>query len=128
MYNLHSIKRSALKVKSVQEAYAKYFAVHILEFEILQITWNNEAKNIRLLVFSFSSINLKLWCFLFCFFMWFAGFQILICELQSIWRKLLVLSWLYDYRKVASSRPVYYSKVRGPRPKVTVHKGQISPS
>ena len=38
LLNLHSIKRSALKVKSVQEAYAKYFAVHILEFEILQIT------------------------------------------------------------------------------------------
>ena len=32
------------------------------------------------------------------------------------------------YRKVASSRPVYYSKVTGLRPKVTVHKGQISPS
>ena len=29
-------------------------------------------------------------------FMWFARFQILICELQSIWRKLLVLSWLYS--------------------------------
>ena len=34
----------------------------------------------------------------------------------------------YNYRKVASSRPVYYSKVQGPRPKVTVHKDQISPS
>ena len=32
------------------------------------------------------------------------------------------------YRKVASSRPVYYSKVTGHRPKVTVHKDQISPS
>ena len=32
------------------------------------------------------------------------------------------------YRKVASSRPVYYSKVTGLRPKVTVHKDQISPS
>ena len=32
------------------------------------------------------------------------------------------------YRKVASSRPVYYSKVIGQRPKVTVHKDQISPS
>ena len=29
--------------------------------------------------------------------MWFARFQILICEPQSIWRKLLVLSWLYVY-------------------------------
>ena len=32
------------------------------------------------------------------------------------------------YRKVASSRPVYYSKVQGPGPKVTVHKDQIFPS
>ena len=30
------------------------------------------------------------------------------------------------YCKVASCRPVYYSKVQGPRPKVTVHKDQIS--
>ena len=29
--------------------------------------------------------------------MWFARFQILIGEPQSIWRKLLVLSWLYQY-------------------------------
>ena len=27
--------------------------------------------------------------------MWFPRFQILICELQCIWHKLLVLSWLY---------------------------------
>ena len=27
------------KVNSVQEAWAKCFGVHILEFEILQITW-----------------------------------------------------------------------------------------
>ena len=31
------------------------------------------------------------------FFMWFARFQILIGEPQSIWRKLFVLSWLYQY-------------------------------
>ena len=53
----------------------------------------NETKNIRLLVLSFSSTNLAFWCFLFCFFMWFARFQISICEPQIIWRKLLVLSW-----------------------------------
>ena len=32
------------------------------------------------------------------------------------------------YRKIASSRPVYYSQVTGQRSKVTVHKDQISPS
>ena len=55
----------------------------------------NETKNIRPLVFSFSPIDLAFWWFLFCFFMWFARFQISINEPQSIWRKLLVLSWLY---------------------------------
>ena len=55
----------------------------------------NEAKNIRPLVFSFSPINLAFWYFFLCFFMWFARFQILISELQSIWHSILVLSWLY---------------------------------
>ena len=40
------------KINSVQEACDKCFAVHILEFEILQT--KNETKNIRLLFFSFS--------------------------------------------------------------------------
>ena len=75
------------KVNSVQEACAKCFAVHILKSEVLQMT-----KNIRLLVFSFSPIDLAFLYFLFCFFPWFARFQILLCEPQSIWRKLLVLS------------------------------------
>ena len=39
--------------------------------------------------------KLRVWCSLFNFFMWFAWFQILICERQSILCKLLVLSWLY---------------------------------
>ena len=34
---------------------------------IFQITWKKETKNIELLVFSFSSINLASWCLLFCF-------------------------------------------------------------
>ena len=38
-------------------------------------------------------------CFLFCFFIWFTRFQILICEPRSIWRKLLVLSLLYWFLK-----------------------------
>ena len=38
---------------------------------------------------------LAFWCFLFCFSMLFARFQILICEPQSIWPKPLVLSWFY---------------------------------
>ena len=47
-----------VKVNSVQEACTKCFAVHKLKNEILQITWKNETKNIRPLVFSFSSIDL----------------------------------------------------------------------
>jgi hypothetical protein len=41
------------KANSVQEACANCFAVHILKFEIMQIN-----ENMKLLVFSFSSINL----------------------------------------------------------------------
>ena len=37
------------KVNSVQEAFAKYFAVHLLKFEILQTTWKNKTKSIKLL-------------------------------------------------------------------------------
>ena len=53
----------------------------------MQITWKKLS-----LVFSFSPIDLAFDGF---FFMSFARFQILISEPQSIWRKLLVLSWLY---------------------------------
>ena len=63
------------KVNSVQEACAKCFAVQVLKFEILQITWKNETKNIRPLVFSFSSKLLAFWSFLFCFFMWLQDFK-----------------------------------------------------
>ena len=66
------------KVNSAQEVYTKFFAVHILKFEILHITWKNGTKNI-----SFSSINLAFWYFLFYFFIWFARFQVLICETQA---------------------------------------------
>ena len=37
----------------------------------------------------------NLWFINSFFFMWFARFQILICEPLSIWRKLLALTWLY---------------------------------
>ena len=47
------------KGNSVQEASAKCLAVQILKYEILQITSKIETKNIRLLVFSFSPIDLK---------------------------------------------------------------------
>ena len=60
--------KSFLCFNSVEEAYAKCFSVHILEFEILQITWKNRTKNIRLLVFSFSSIDVTFWGFFIFFF------------------------------------------------------------
>ena len=47
------------------------------------------------LVFTFSPIGLALWCFLICYFMCFERFQLWISQLQRIWCKLLVLSWLY---------------------------------
>ena len=86
---------SLSKGNSVQEACAKCFAVHILEFEIFQITWKKWNKEHQTFSFQFFINRSSIWCFLFCFFMWFTRFQILISEPQCIWRKLLVLSWLY---------------------------------
>ena len=42
-----------VKVNSVQEACAKCFAVHILKFEILQITWKKWSKEYQTLSFQF---------------------------------------------------------------------------
>ena len=53
---------------SVQEAWAKCFTVHILGFEILQITWKKWNKEHQTLRFQFFIKNLAFWCFLFCFF------------------------------------------------------------
>ena len=41
---------------------------------------------------------------MFCFLVWFARFQILICEPQSIWRELLLLSWLYVDEAIIRNR------------------------
>jgi hypothetical protein len=43
------LKKVMHKVNSVQEAFAKYFAVHLSKFEILQTTWTNKTKNIKML-------------------------------------------------------------------------------
>ena len=55
-------KDRVCKVNSVEEACAKCFAVHILEFEICKSHEKNETKNIRLLFFSFSSIDVFFSC------------------------------------------------------------------
>ena len=79
----------------MQETCAKCFAVHILKFENLQITWKKWNNDHQTLSFQFfinkSSILM--------FFVSFARFQILICEPRSIWRKFLVQSWLYLFWK-----------------------------
>jgi len=70
---------------------AKCFAVDILKFEILK-KQNKKHQNAR---FIDEKLKNKSLMFFVSIFMWFARFQILICEPQSIWHKLLVLSWLY---------------------------------
>ena len=42
--SFYSTDSKIAKVKSVQEACAKCFAVHLLKFEILQTTWKNKTK------------------------------------------------------------------------------------
>ena len=53
------------KVNSVQEPCAKSFAVHLLKFEILQITWEKWNKEHQ--THSFQFFSYRFWCFLFCF-------------------------------------------------------------
>ena len=65
-----------------------------------------ETKNMKLLIFGFSSINLAFWWFFFYFFMRFGRFQTLMCELQSSWRKQASCTELTLPPKVYV-RPVY---------------------
>ena len=82
-------------VKSTQ--YKKLCGSHIKIWNLANYMkkWNKEHKTLSFQFFTNRFSVLMFWCFLFCFFMWFAPFQILIIEPQSIWHKLLVLSWLY---------------------------------
>ena len=61
-------KVSFCKVNLVQEACAKCFAVHILKFEILQNTWKNKTKSIKMLDLLMKKWKLRIWCSLFHFF------------------------------------------------------------
>ena len=56
------------KVNSVQEAFAKCFAVHILKFEILQITWKGWNKEYQTPSFQFFTNRLSILMFLVLFF------------------------------------------------------------
>ena len=60
----------------------------------LQTTWKNKTKSIKMIDLLMKNWKIRVYSLLYFFFMWFARFQILICVPQSIWRKLLVLSWL----------------------------------
>ena len=59
---------SLYKVNSVQEACTKCFAVHISKFEILQTTWKNKIKNIKMLDLLVKNWKLRVWGSLFHFF------------------------------------------------------------
>ena len=56
------------KVNSVQEAYAKCFAVHILKIRILQITWNKRNKQHQTLSFQFLTNRFNILMFFVLFF------------------------------------------------------------
>ena len=82
-----------VKVNSVEEACANYFAVHKSKIEILQTTWKNKTKHIKMLDLLMKNWKLRLWCSVsFFHVIWI---QIVTCELQSIWHKILELSWLW---------------------------------
>ena len=118
-FKCHFVNLLCSKVESTQykKVAAKCFAIHVSKFEILRTTWRNKTKSIKILDLLMKNWKLKFWCSFLRFFMWFAKFEISICEKQSIWRKLLVLSWLYTTAFLFSScvisrNPrVYWSKL-----------------
>ena len=83
------VKFKSLKylVNSVQDAHAKCFCGS--HFRIWNLANNMKKQNKKHQ--NAKDINES------DVFILFARFQISICELQSIWRKLLVLSWLYHH-------------------------------
>ena len=58
----------------MQEACAKCFAVHILKFEILQTTWKNKTKNIKMLNLLVKNFGL----------MFFVSFFHMICKISNL--------------------------------------------
>ena len=62
-----SISWQMVKVSSVQEACAKCFAVLKSKFEILQTTWKNKTKSIKMLDLLVKNWKLRVWCSLFHF-------------------------------------------------------------
>ena len=58
--------------------------------------WNKEHQTLS---FQFFINKSSILMFLFCFFVWFARFQILSSEPESIWLKLLVLSCFYSVKR-----------------------------
>ena len=84
-------KDRVCKVNSVEEACAKCFAVHMLEFEILQITW----KKNQSLVFSFSPTDLPFWCFCYVFSCGLQDFKF-----QYVNRKAFRFRFFYNAKKV----------------------------
>ena len=82
---------------------------HINIWNVANHMKKTKTKNIKMLDLLMKKWKLWVWCFLFIFFMWFARFQILICEPQSIWRKLLVVSWLYQPRSFLKFIHLFHS-------------------
>ena len=75
-FSIHlKVNLIGIKVNSVQEACAKFFAAHILKFDILPITNENETKNIRPLVLVFTNT--------FSILMFFVLFFHVVCKISN---------------------------------------------
>ena len=56
------------EVNLVQEACIKHFSVHVLKFEVLQTTWKNKTKNVKMLILLAKNWKERVWCSLLYFF------------------------------------------------------------
>ena len=55
-------------IKDIKSTQYKKLAVHMLKFEILQTTWKNKTKGIKMLNLLMKNWKLRVWCSLFHFF------------------------------------------------------------
>ena len=92
------------KVHSVQKACTKCFVIHLLKFEILQTTWKNVMKNIKM-----KNLLLKNWKLR----VWFSLFNFFLCDLQDF-------KFQYGNHKAFGANFLYWVDFEKARPTTTV--------
>ena len=102
-------KNSQLSTRSLRQILC---GSHIKIWNLANHMRKQNKKMLNLLV---KNWKLRVWCSLLHFFLWFARFQNLICEPQSIWRKVLVLSLLYATKRYLTNWRLHFPPDKAPK-------------